>query len=375
MRSKRGLTALALGVSALAACKHSDYFILSGEVQNANNIQKVYLYKTDTTGASTREVLIDSSALSDQSKFSFKQSTPYPNMYKLKIGGTMFDLIAQNGDDIGFKTNALDTTNMYEIAGSVDSEHIKDFNKLSNFYGKITAAIVEEYNAKVQAQGKSDPLFKASQIKYKKNEKDYAAAAIKFMNDNKGSLTGFYAATSLNPVSYEKELIDYADAIRKNFNGNPVVDQFVKHMDELKPLSIGHVPPQFTLNDIDGKPVSLTDYKGKYLIVDFWASWCVPCRQENPNVVKLYNQYKDKGLNILGVSLDKDKAAWKGAIDADHLTWRHVSEFNGFDGPIVRRYMVEAIPANFIIGPDGTIVAKSVMGTDLEEFLNKTFNK
>lgn len=376
MRSKLNLLTLAFAALAFTACKHSDYFILSGEVQNPSSIKKVFLLKMDTVGTSTKETVIDSAALSDQNKFSFKQSTPYPNMYKLKVGGTMFDLIAQNGDDIGFKTNALDTTNMYEIAGSVDSEHIKDFNKLSNVYGKITQQIMMDYNTKLKAIGTtSDSLFKTSMVLYKNNEKDYSEAALKFMNDNKSSLTGFYAASSLNPISYEKGLIAYADDIKNKFNGNPVIDQFVKHMDDIKPVSIGHKPPAFRLMDLNYQPVTVDDYKGKYVIIDFWASWCQPCRAENPNVVRLYNKFKDKGLNILGVSLDNNRMDWEAAIKADHLDWKQVSEFKGFNGPVVRKYMIEAIPANFIIGPDGTIVAKNVMGIELEDFLNKTFNK
>lgn len=376
MRSKLNLLALTLCALAFTSCKHGDYFILSGEVKSPQSIQKVYLYKMDTAGNSTKETLIDSVALSDQSKFSFKQSTPYPNMYKLKIGSTFFDLIAQNGDDIGFKTNAMDTTSMYEISGSMDSEHIKDFNKLSNFYGKITEQIMTDYNTKLKAIGStSDSLFKISMALYKKNQQDYSAAAIKFMNENKSSLTGFYAASSLNPDAYEKQLIEYAEDIKGKFNGNPAVEQFIKQMDAVKPVSIGHKAPDFRLMDANYQPVKVSDYKGKYLIIDFWASWCAPCRQENPNVVKLYAQFKDKGLNILGISLDNNRIDWQNAIAADHLSWRQVSEFKNFNGPVVRQYQVEAIPANFIIDKDGTIIAKNVMGPDLEVFLNKLFSK
>jgi peroxiredoxin len=376
MRLKVNLLVLALCATAFVSCKHNDYFILSGEVQNPKSIQKIYLLETDTASGSTKVSVIDSVALSDQNKFSFKHSSPYPNMYKLKIGGTIFDLIAKNGDDIGFKTNAQDTTNMYEIAGSMDSEKIKDFNKLSNTYGKITEQIMLDYNKKLKAIGTtSDSLFKTSMVLYKKNQKDYSAAAIQFMNDNQSSLTSFYAATSLEPNSYEKELIAYADAIKDKFNGNPVIAQFVKHMDDIKPVSVGHKAPEFRLMDANYQPVTVSDYRGKYLIIDFWASWCAPCRQENPNVVKLYAKFKDKGLNILGVSLDNNRIDWQKAIDADHLSWKQVSEFKGFNGPVVRQYQVEAIPANFIIGPDGNIIAKGVMGADLEDLLNKLFSK
>ncbi|RKR83922.1 peroxiredoxin [Mucilaginibacter gracilis] len=376
MRSKINLLLIVFCAVTIASCKHDDYFILSGEVKNPRSIQKVYLLKMDTLNNATKEVLIDSAALSDQSKFSFKQSTSYPNMYKLKVGGTIFDLIAKNGDDIDFKTDATDTTNMYEIGGSMDSEHIKDFNKLSNFYGKITEQIMTDYNAKLKAIGApSDSLFKISEASYQKNEKDYAAAAIKFMNDNKSSLTGFYAASSLNPIVYETDLIAYADAVRDKFSGNPAVEQFVKHMDDVKPVSIGHKAPQFTLMDANYKPVKVSDFLGKYLIIDFWASWCLPCRKENPNVVKLYNKYKNKGLNILGVSLDNERADWQKAIEADHLTWTQVSEFQKFDGPVEKAYRIEAIPSNFIIDPKGNIVAKNIMGAELEDFLNKAFSK
>jgi peroxiredoxin len=153
------------------------------------------------------------------------------------------------------------------------------------------------------------------------------------------------------------------------------VQQFLRQMDAVRPLSVGHKAPDFTTAGINGKPVKLSDYKGKYVMLDFWASWCVPCRQENPNVVKLFNQYKGKGFNILGISLDDDKAAWQQAITADKLTWQHASDLKKFDGDTEHLYHIEAIPSNFVIDPQGNIIAKNVTGKNLEEFLNKTFAK
>jgi thiol-disulfide isomerase/thioredoxin len=108
-------------------------------------------------------------------------------------------------------------------------------------------------------------------------------------------------------------------------------------------------------------------------MLDFWASWCGPCRQENPNVVKQYAKFQDKGFNILGISLDVEKKDWQQAINADKLSWAHVSDLQRFEGPTERLYRIEAIPSNFIIDPQGNIVAKNVTGADLEAFLKKTF--
>jgi peroxiredoxin len=197
---------------------------------------------------------------------------------------------------------------------------------------------------------------------------NYGTWAIAFIDSNKNSLAGFYAAKTLDRYKFEQQLVAYADVIKDKFPGNRDVSNFVKAMEAVKPVSVGHTAPDFSLLDIDGKPVKLSDYKGKYLMLDFWASWCVPCRQENPNVVKQYAEYKDKGLNILGISLDENKGDWAKAVAADKISWRQ-------DGPTEKLFKIEAIPSNYIIDPKGIIIAKNVTGSDLEVFLKKTFNK
>jgi peroxiredoxin len=134
----------------------------------------------------------------------------------------------------------------------------------------------------------------------------------------------------------------------------------------MKTVSIGQKAPDFTLNDVNGNPVSLSSKIGsKLLLVDFWAAWCGPCRRENPNVVKVYNEFNKKGFDIFGVSLDQTKDAWIKAIADDKLTWTHVSDLQYWSSAAARLYAVNSIPANFLLDETGTIIARNLRGEDL----------
>ena len=134
---------------------------------------------------------------------------------------------------------------------------------------------------------------------------------------------------------------------------------------QLEAVAIGQIAPDFTMNDTEGNPVSLSSFKGKYLLVDFWASWCGPCRHENPHVVELYAEFKDKGFDILGVSLDKKKDAWLKAIQDDKLTWNHVSDLKGWANKAAKLYAVSGIPHTVLLDKEGRIIAKNLRGDKL----------
>jgi peroxiredoxin len=374
MKNHFVIYSLALATLGMYSCKDNSAFKVEGTIKNAEKSTKVFLLRADSNQVSK----IDSVEIID-GKFAFKNQAPSVNLFKLQIGrdanGAIFDFIAQNGEAITFETDMKDAAHQYKISGSNESERLQEFVKISNTYGEKNAKLVNEFQLKSQSTKNQDSLLKVYQPGFIKNIEEGSKETLKFINDNKKTLAAFYAAQTLEPFKYETQLVAYADDIKDEFKDNVTVQRFKQQMELAKPLSVGHKAPEFATTGMDGKPVKLSDYKGKYVMLDFWASWCVPCRQENPNVVKLYNQYKSKGLNILGISLDEDKSAWNLAIQADKLTWQHASDLKKFDGPTEKLYHIEAIPSNFIIDPQGNIIAKNVTGKDLEDFLNTTFAK
>src|SRR5882757_7282729 len=174
---------------------------------------------------------------------------------------------------------------------------------------------------------------------------------------------------SPNPV----ELDSLYNTLSPALKGTETAANFQKALEPLKHTAPGTMAPDFTQNDANGVPVKLSSFRGKYVLVDFWASWCGPCREENPNVVRVYNKYKDKNFTILGVSLDKaeGRANWLAAIKSDGLNWTQVSDLKFWSNQVAALYYVSSIPANFLIDPSGKIIAKDLRGDDLDDKLKE----
>jgi peroxiredoxin len=171
--------------------------------------------------------------------------------------------------------------------------------------------------------------------------------------------------------TYRKIEIKEAKAILNSLKGNamrsPSYLDIKEEMLLIENVEIGKKAPDFTMQTSEGKELSLSYFKGKLLILDFWASWCGPCRRENPNVVKLYNKYHSKGLEVLSVSLDKNKERWLKAIKDDNLIWNHVSDLKAWNSKVAKLYTVQSIPHIILINRKGTIVAKNLRGEELEK--------
>ena len=365
----KNLSLIVLIAIAFTACKPKDSFTIDGTFQNPGAEKKVFLYGMQ----SSQMVAIDSTNLSEKGEFKFIRKTPSVDFFRVSVGNHEFMLIAKNGDEIKLEADLADKTMAYKISGANEVEKLSELNAIRNNFAKQVEKLQANFDSKVDSQPQNRAtILEEMKPQYESYIKQLNSQILKFAADNKGTLASFYAMNTLSPQEFEAELVKFADEVKDEIKGNATVDTFVKQMALLKTVQIGQVAPAFTANTADGKAVSLSNYKGKYVLVDFWASWCQPCRQENPNVVKMYNKYKNKNFDVLGISLDTDKAAWLGAVKADGLTWTHVSELKDFNGETVKKYQVQAIPTSYLIDPAGKIAAKNLRGDELDAFLAKT---
>ncbi len=155
----------------------------------------------------------------------------------------------------------------------------------------------------------------------------------------------------------------------------PASIKFRRQMENMKNIRVGADMPDFSARDTSGHPITLKQFRGKYILLDFWAAWCTPCRRLNPELVKVYHQFKDKPFIILGVSLNKERRFWVAVIKKDKLPWLQVSDLKQWNSTIAQLYGIQAIPQNFLIGPDGKLVVKNLRGKALEDKLSALLNE
>lgn len=221
------------------------------------------------------------------------------------------------------------------------------------------------------SQNGDNNAMKAIQDEYQNLNAEYLKGLKDFIKSHpKSAMSAFIIANDLNNANIPmEEMIEALGYVDKSLETNSNIRTANKRIESVRGTMVGYPANDFSQNTPEGKPLKLSDFKGKYVLIDFWASWCRPCRMENPNVVAAYNRFKEKGFTVLGVSMDSNKDAWVSAIRADNLTWPHVSDLKGWGNEVGIMYGVKGIPQNFLIDKEGKIVAKNLRGAELDQKL------
>jgi peroxiredoxin len=236
----------------------------------------------------------------------------------------------------------------------------------------------EEKRSASPIQQNSADFQNQMQSELKKLQIEQGAAIKIFILSNPNSYLSLLALYSVGgPTPDPVELDSLYSSLSPDIKNTESAKIFETSLNELKHTAVGVTAPDFSQPDMNGDSVKLSSFRGKYVLLDFWASWCGPCREENPNVVKVYNRFKDKNFTILSVSLDKagSKGSWLSAVKSDGLTWTQVSDLKFWNNSAALLYYITSIPSNFLIDPNGKIIARDLRGQDLENELEQVLGK
>lgn len=315
-------------VTMLFSCNGKKSFTLTCNV-DGTNAKEAYLKINDY--ADTVEV--------ENGAFVFKGSVEEPTLASLSIEGKFTNLMIEN----------VDMT--FEAAVEVLQE--------AAITGSESQLVYDEYMKGV--------------ITHRSTRDEYMAFCTSFINDHLDSYFTPYLIMNLASMMKLEEVNEMVESLSAEVKAGKIASDLSTQIKAAMSLKVGGTVPDFTMNNEEGNPVTLSQVypKVQYLLIDFWASWCAPCRAENPNVVENYKKYHDKGFEIVAVSLDKDKDSWLKAIENQELIWIHVSDLKGWKNEVAKQYAIRSVPSNFLIDSEGKIIARNLRGKDLGEKLSE----
>lgn len=302
--------------------------------------------------------------------FSFKVPVLKLAIYRLYLSSENYVMLLMTDQNIDLQLNVEKLNQNPVISGSEETRLLYEIAARSSLYDKQLDSLNKAFNDSKGNENLQNQI-PAIQLAYEQISEAQKNFLRQQLLANTGSPVALFFIDKLSMDSDLELFIKVSDALHARFGDYKLVADLKSRVDlELK-LQPGNMAPEITLPDRDGKPISLSSLRGKVVMVDFWAAWCGPCRRDNPEVVRMYNRFKDKGFDIFGVSLDRDAAAWLGAIEKDGLVWTQVCDLKYWQSEGAKAYGVTSIPHTVLIDRDGKILARKLRGKALESKLEE----
>ncbi|ALJ00559.1 TlpA disulfide reductase family protein [Rufibacter tibetensis] len=341
---------------------------ISGKINNMTT-GKVYL---DELGEQAF-VPFDTAQINKDGTFVMEGSVAEPSIYKLGFENQEGVMLVVDNKPIEITADSGKVAQSYTVKGSKDSELIQQLNTIMQDMQQNATALNQQFQEASSSGNQAE--VKRIQEQFMAVQKENQDKLKAFVKANPSSVVSVYTAANILNLD---EHFTFVDSMSIAFKQALPNSKYTKSLDarlsKMRTTALGSAAPDIKLPSPAGPEIALTSLRGKYVLIDFWASWCGPCRQENPNVVRMYNKYKDKGFEIFGVSLDQDRGKWLKAIENDKLTWPHVSDLKGWESSAASLYGITAIPQTVLLDKEGKIIAKNLRGAALEEKLASLLN-
>ena len=357
------LSVFLLSCSSLFAQKAVNSVIINGTLIEKGAYKQIFL---DTLNGQNPWIFV-SSDIDENGSFKLVAPITKTDIFRLRLDDKNYMmLILSPGEKISLKTHGSKLGGDALIEGSTQTQLLYNAMNATQLYESQKAALNQKYN-ELQSSPKRDSLSAIIINEFRINDSLQKSTLKAQMEKNPSSLAWIFFQDKLD-MTNDFDIISKTDAAMfKAYPDNAFVIQHHQQVEVERKTAVGSLAPEIALTDPDGKIRKLSSLKGKVVLIDFWASWCGPCRKENPNVVNIYGKYHDKGFEVYSVSLDKDRASWLAAITKDNLSWpNHVSDLKYWKSEGAATYGVTSIPATFLIDKKGKIVAKKLRGEELE---------